>query len=93
MVESADAARERGIRPICEVLAAVTANSAFHGTRLDVDHIRQVMEQLIGQAERRGVDRSAIAPADGLRLARDLHAGSGGQRIGRDQRAAPRLRR
>jgi acyl transferase domain-containing protein len=61
VVESADAARERGIQPICEVLAAVTANSAFHGTRLDVEHIGQVMEQLISQAERRGIDRHAIA--------------------------------
>ena len=39
VVERAGAARQRGIRPICEVLGAVTANSAFHGTRLDVDHI------------------------------------------------------
>ncbi len=39
VVESADAARERGIQPICEVLGTVTANSAFHGTRLDVEHI------------------------------------------------------
>ena len=61
VVESAAAARERGIRPICEMLAAVTANSAFHGTRLDVEHIRQVMERLIGQAERRGIDRAPIA--------------------------------
>ena len=61
VVESAAAARERGIRPICEILAAVTANSAFHGTRLDVEHISQVMEQLIRQAERRGVDRAKIA--------------------------------
>ena len=44
VVESAEAARERGITPICEVLAAVAANSAFHGTRLDVSHIGQVME-------------------------------------------------
>jgi hypothetical protein len=44
VVESAESARERGIRPICEVLAAVTANSAFHGTRLDVEHICSVME-------------------------------------------------
>ena len=43
------------------MLAAVTANSAFHGTRLDVEHIGQVMENLIGQAERRGIDRLAIA--------------------------------
>ncbi len=35
VLESADAAEERGLRPICEVLGAVTANSAFHGTRLD----------------------------------------------------------
>ena len=62
VVESAEAARERGLRPICELVAAVTANSAFHGTRLDIEHIGQVMERLIGQAERRGIDRSAIAP-------------------------------
>ena len=61
VVESAAAARERGIRPICEVLAVVAANSAFHGTRLDVEHIGQVMENLIQQAERRGIDRLAIA--------------------------------
>jgi acyl transferase domain-containing protein/acyl carrier protein len=61
VVESAEAARERGIRPICEILAAVTANSAFHGTRLDVDHISQVMERFMAQAERRGVNRHAIA--------------------------------
>ena len=61
VVESAEAARERGVRPICEVLATVTANSAFHGTRLDVEHICQVMERLISQAEQRGIDRHAIA--------------------------------
>jgi acyl transferase domain-containing protein/NADP-dependent 3-hydroxy acid dehydrogenase YdfG len=63
VVESADAARERGLQPICEVLGAVTANSAFHGTRLDVEHIGQVMERLVDQAEARGVQRHAIAPA------------------------------
>ena len=63
VVESADAARERGIQPICEVLSAVTANSAFHGTRLDVQHIGQVMEELIAQAEAHsGIDRQQIAP-------------------------------
>ncbi|HTI28717.1 MAG TPA: acyltransferase domain-containing protein, partial [Kutzneria sp.] len=61
VVESADAARERGLRPICEVLATVTANSAFHGTKLDVSHISAVMEKLVADAERRGVDRHAIA--------------------------------
>ncbi|MFI5040483.1 MAG: beta-ketoacyl synthase N-terminal-like domain-containing protein, partial [Acidimicrobiales bacterium] len=62
VVEAADAARERGLRPICEVLSTVTANSAFHGTRLDVDHIGDVMETLIATAEARaGIDRRAMA--------------------------------
>ena len=92
VVESAAAARERGIRPICEILAAVTANSAFHGTRLDVEHISQVMERLIRQAERRGVDRAKIAGQTHVRLARDLHAGPRRQRVGRDQRAPDGVR-
>jgi acyl transferase domain-containing protein/acyl carrier protein len=63
VVESAEAARERGIQPICEVLSAVTANSAFHGTRLDVQHIGGVMENLVAQAEARGgVGRQQLAP-------------------------------
>ena len=61
VVESAAAARERGLQPICEVLGAITANSAFHGTRLDVEHIGAVMEAVVSQAETRGVDRSTIA--------------------------------
>jgi acyl transferase domain-containing protein/acyl carrier protein/NAD(P)-dependent dehydrogenase (short-subunit alcohol dehydrogenase family) len=63
VVERAETARERGIRPICEVLSAVTANSAFHGTRLDVNHIGQIMETLVSQAEQQaGIDRHEIAP-------------------------------
>jgi acyl transferase domain-containing protein len=62
VVESADAARERGIQPICEVLSAVTANSAYHGTRLDVQHISQVMEDLLSKAEASsGIKRHEIA--------------------------------
>ena len=63
VVESAEAARERGVHPICEVLSTVTANSAFHGTRLDVQHIGQVMEDLVAQAETRGgIRRENAAP-------------------------------
>ncbi len=63
VVESAEAAHERGIQPICEVLATVTGNSAFHGTRLDVQHIGQVMEGLVGKAEAgSGISRHQIAP-------------------------------
>ena len=63
VVESEESASERGIQPICEVLATATANSAYHGTRLDVAHISETMEQLIAEAERKwGIDRSQIAP-------------------------------
>jgi acyl transferase domain-containing protein/NAD(P)-dependent dehydrogenase (short-subunit alcohol dehydrogenase family) len=87
VVESAEAARERGIRPICEVLSAVTANSAFHGTRLDVQHISRMMETLIAQAEQRsGIRRHEIAsrtvfvshetytPARGGSASAEIHA-------------------
>jgi acyl transferase domain-containing protein/NAD(P)-dependent dehydrogenase (short-subunit alcohol dehydrogenase family) len=63
VVESAAAARERGIQPICEVLSTMTGNSAFHGTRLDVQHIGQVMETLLVKAEAgSGISRREIAP-------------------------------
>ena len=63
VVESTDAARERGIQPICEVLSTTTNNSAFHGTRLDVQHIGQVMETLVANAEAQsGISRRQIAP-------------------------------
>jgi acyl transferase domain-containing protein/acyl carrier protein len=86
VVESAGAVRERGITPICEVLSAETANSAFHGTRLDVKHIGQVMEQLVCRAEASGIARGEIAqetvfvshetytPARGGSAAAEIHA-------------------
>ena len=62
VVESASAARERALTPICEVLSVETANSAFHGTRLDIEHIAGVMERLVHHAEARGIRREEIAP-------------------------------
>ena len=92
--ERGSLARDRGIQPICEVLSAVTANSAFHGTRLDVQHIGQVMENLIAQAEAHsGIRTSSHCAAHRLRFPRNLHAGTWRQRVGRDQRSASRLRR
>ena len=61
VVEGADAARERGLTPICEVLGSASANSAFHGTRLDVGHIGSVMETVVAQAEARGARRAEMA--------------------------------
>ncbi len=62
VIEAPDCARERGLRPICDIASTVTANSAFHGTRLDVEHIAGVMEKVVAQAEERfGIDRQALA--------------------------------
>jgi malonyl CoA-acyl carrier protein transacylase len=63
VVESEDAVQERGMRGIVELLSTETRNSAFHGSRLDVDHISLVMNDLLTNAERRfGLNRYAIAP-------------------------------
>ena len=62
VIESEDAARERGLRPICEVLGTKTLNSAFHRTRLDIEHISQAMEDLVAGVESsRGVSREQMA--------------------------------
>jgi acyl transferase domain-containing protein/NAD(P)-dependent dehydrogenase (short-subunit alcohol dehydrogenase family)/acyl carrier protein len=87
VLESRDAVAERGLSPICEVLSTVTANSAFHGTRLDVSHISRMMENLVATAEaRHGIRRSDIAskmvfvshetytPARGGSASAEIHA-------------------
>jgi 3-oxoacyl-(acyl-carrier-protein) synthase len=62
VVESEDAVRERGMRGVVELLGTEFANSAFHGSRLDVTHIEGVMEKLVAGVERRhGLDRHAMA--------------------------------
>jgi 3-oxoacyl-(acyl-carrier-protein) synthase len=63
VLESEDAVRERGMRGITELLSSEASNSAYHGTRLDVDHIAQVMDNLLTSAEHRfGLQRQDIAP-------------------------------
>ncbi len=62
VLESEDAIRERGMVGIAELLSSQIANSAFHGTRLDVPHVSHVMNRLIEQAESRfGISRYEIA--------------------------------
>jgi len=62
VIESEDAARERGVRAIGEILSTNTANSAFHGTRIDTQHVSEVMERLLSTAEERfGIRRQDIA--------------------------------
>jgi len=62
VVESEDAIRERGMRGVVELLGTEVANSAFHGSRLDVTHIEAVMERLVSTVERKhGLERHAMA--------------------------------
>ncbi len=62
VVESQNAVEERGMRGLVELLSTETRNSAFHGTRLDVTHVSDVVESLVASAERRfGLDRHAMA--------------------------------
>ncbi|MCK5798647.1 MAG: SDR family NAD(P)-dependent oxidoreductase, partial [Deltaproteobacteria bacterium] len=62
VLENGDAAAERGVRPISELLDTTIANSAFHGSRLDPDHVTQVVEDFIARVERRwGISRQEIA--------------------------------
>ena len=62
VIESEDAVRERGVRGIVELLSSETRSSAFHGTRLDVEHISLVMNSLVTAAERRfGLNRTTMA--------------------------------
>ena len=87
VVESEDAVRERGMQAICEVLSTSIANSAYHGTRLNVDHVSQVMETLLTTAEQRFnicrdqfasemmfVSHETYTPARGGSAAAEIHA-------------------
>ncbi len=87
VVEAEDAARERGVRAICELLSSQIANSAYHGTRLDVAHVSSVMRRLLAVAEARfGLRPAQIAaqtvfvshetytPARGGSAAAEIHA-------------------
>jgi acyl transferase domain-containing protein/NAD(P)-dependent dehydrogenase (short-subunit alcohol dehydrogenase family)/phosphopantetheinyl transferase len=65
VLESADAAAARGIVPLAEQLAAVTVNSAFHGTRLDVEHIASVVKRVVGDV----CAAEGITPAEMARSA------------------------
>ena len=62
VIEDQAAVQERGMRGLAELLATETANSAFHGTRLDVDHISGVMNRMVTSAEQRyGLNRGQMA--------------------------------
>ncbi|RLB74351.1 MAG: beta-ketoacyl synthase, partial [Deltaproteobacteria bacterium] len=62
VVEEEDACAQRGMRGIARLLGSVLANSAYHGTRLDTEHIAEMMDRLVSQVEREhGLDRKQLA--------------------------------
>ena len=85
------AVRERGLQPICEVLAAVTANSAFHGPVWTSSTSARSWRPW-SALPRLAASTAPSRPAHGVRVPRDLHTGPrwfGGRG---DQRAAPGVR-
>jgi len=63
VVERKSQADERGVQPMAELLGTKIANSAFHGTRLDVEHVASTVDAFIGEMEERwGLDRHIMAP-------------------------------
>ena len=62
VLESHDLVKKRGMDGIATIEAGAVANSGFHGTRLDVDHISSIMEKMIGKwEEQSGLSRHDLA--------------------------------
>ena len=65
VLENQDLVKKRGMEAIATIEAGALANSGFHGTRLDVEHISSVMEKMIAKWE----EQSSLSRHD---LARDV---------------------
>ena len=62
VLEKEQLTKQRGMESVASIEAGMVANSGFHGTRLDVEHISGVMESLISKWEKQsGMDRSELA--------------------------------
>ncbi len=62
VLESESAIQTRGIKPIVDLLGTHIVNSAFHGTRLDREHISSQMDEFISNIERRyNISREEMA--------------------------------
>ncbi|MDI7267639.1 MAG: SDR family NAD(P)-dependent oxidoreductase, partial [Myxococcota bacterium] len=62
VVETAEAAAERGITPLAEILATRCANSAGHALRLNTDHVAETVDAVVADVERlHGIDRATLA--------------------------------
>ncbi len=62
VVEEQAEVEKRGMKPLAKLLSTEIRNSGFHVTRLDVNHVAQVMNDLVARAEKDyGLKRSDIA--------------------------------
>lgn len=62
VLEKEQSTKERGMESVASIEAGIVANSGFHGTRLDVEHISGVMEGLISKWEKQsGSTRAELA--------------------------------
>ncbi|MFW9823515.1 MAG: SDR family NAD(P)-dependent oxidoreductase, partial [Candidatus Thorarchaeota archaeon] len=62
VLEQASEAKARGAKPIVEIIDTYFANSAFHGTRLDRDHISQKFTEFVeGVEKRHGISKHELA--------------------------------
>ncbi len=62
VIERAEDVAARGMVPLARLLADRLGNSAFHGTRLDAEHIAREMDRLVDDACRAaGVSRDSFA--------------------------------
>ena len=63
VVERKSESDARGVQPMAELLGTKISNSAYHGTRLDVENVAETVNDFIGQMEEKwGFDRHQIAP-------------------------------
>ena len=63
VIEKHSQANQRGVQPIAELLGTKIANSAYHGTRLDVEHVAQTVDNFMTEMESKwSIDRHKIAP-------------------------------
>ncbi|MDD6173893.1 MAG: SDR family NAD(P)-dependent oxidoreductase [Elusimicrobia bacterium] len=62
VVEAEEEIRKRGMTPLTRLLATEITNSAFHPTRIDVNHVAEVMDRMMSKAEKKyGLNRSDMS--------------------------------
>ncbi len=63
VVEDETLCRGRGMKPLARLLLTEAANSAFHATRLDTEHVASVMSNFVKKVENLyGLKKEEIAP-------------------------------